>query len=88
MGVELVTERTEKTPSLTERDSELIENSPTLNPSGRSSKCQRAQLRVEVEDRLRSAEAQPPTDGLLQRDQVAIPTLSRRVLVLSDYALA
>jgi len=28
MGVEVVTERTEETPSLTERDSELIENSP------------------------------------------------------------
>jgi len=50
--------------------------------------CQRSQLRVKIEDRLRSAEAQPPTDGLLQRDQVAIPALSRRVLVLSDHALA
>jgi hypothetical protein len=28
MGVEVVTERTEEKPSLTERDSELIENSP------------------------------------------------------------
>jgi hypothetical protein len=47
--------------------------------------CKRTELGSEAEDRIRSTEAQPAPNGVLQRDQATVTHVPWRLLVISDH---